>query len=120
MSHPVHRRRALLAAVTFGLIAFGASLPGRFGPRKPATGAARADEAQGIFHGVGTVTGVDADGGALSVDHGAIPGFMDAMEMTYKVRPAGLVAGLKKGDRIAFAIEGSSYTIVEISKVEGK
>ena len=120
MPHPVPRGRALLAAATSGLVAFGALLHDAGGKRTLTFGVARADEAPKIFHGVGTVTGVDADGGALSVDHGDIPGFMDAMEMTYKVRPAGLAAGLKKGDRIAFGIEGSSYTIVEISKVTGK
>jgi hypothetical protein len=48
---------------------------------------ATADEAAKIFHGVGTVTAVDAASGVLAVDHGDIPGFMDAMEMSYKARP---------------------------------
>ncbi len=52
---------------------------------------ASADEAPKIFHGVGTVTGVDAASGVLTVDHGDSPGFMDAMEMAYKVRPAFII-----------------------------
>lgn len=78
---------------------------------------AMAGDAPKIFHGVGTVTAVDAASGVLTIDHGDIPGFMDAMEMAYKVQPASLADGLTKGDRIAFGVDGKTYTIVEITKV---
>ena len=76
---------------------------------------AMSDEAK-IFHGVGTVTGVDMASGVLTVDHGDIPGLMDAVEMAYKAPPASLAQGLQKGDKIAFGVDGKTYTIVEINK----
>ena len=93
-------RRSILAAATIWITAL-----------------ASAGEAPRIFHGVGTVTAVDSASGALTVDHGEIPGFMDPMEMAYRVRPAALADGLRKGDKIAFGVEGETYTIVEIRKV---
>jgi Cu/Ag efflux protein CusF len=80
---------------------------------------ARADEsaATGIFHGVGTVTEVIAKSGAITLDHEAIPGFMDAMIMTYKVDPPSLSAGLHVGDKIAFDIDAGRYAIIAIKVV---
>ena len=78
---------------------------------------ARAGEAQTLFRGVGTVTEVNTPSATITVDHGEIPGYMQAMEMAYKVNPPALVDGLKTGDRIAFTIDGKTSTIVEIRKV---
>jgi len=78
---------------------------------------AGADEsaATGVFHGVGTVTEVIAKSGAITLDHEAIPGFMDAMIMTYKVDPPSLSAGLHVGDKIAFDIDAGRYAIIAIT-----
>ena len=80
---------------------------------------ANADEsaATGVFHGVGTVTEVIAKSGAITVDHEAIPGFMDAMIMTYKVDPPALSAGLRVGDKIDFDIDAGRYAIIAIKVV---
>ncbi len=110
-------RVARLVATTVALATFGVPVPDFSVSRAPAIAEARADEAAKIFHGVGTVTAVDANSGVLTVDHGDIPGFMDAMEMAYKVRPIALSKGLQKGDKIAFGVDGQSYTIVEIQRV---
>ncbi len=34
--------------------------------------------------------------------------------MAYSVRPVSLAKGLKKGDTIAFGVDGKTYTILEI------
>jgi Cu/Ag efflux protein CusF len=82
-----------------------------------AGGMAQAQEApKKIFHGVGDVTGIDADAGLLQLNHEAIPGLMDAMEMQFDVKPASLLQGLKKGDRVAFDIDGASLAILSVHK----
>jgi len=83
--------------------------------------AANAEESvsSGVFHGVGTVTEVIAKSGAITLDHEAIPGFMDAMIMTYKVDPPALSAGLHVGDKIEFDIDAGRYAIIAITVVSG-
>ena len=84
------------------------------------TSAAVAQEsaASGVFHGVGTVTAVDAAKGWLTLDHKAIDGFMGAMEMMYRVEPARLTAGLRVGDRVAFDIDAGRYAIVGVKVLD--
>jgi Cu(I)/Ag(I) efflux system periplasmic protein CusF len=116
MSERVVRAAALslVVAATLGVAAFGAPAPILAVIRSAAFAEAHAAEAPKIFHGVGVVTAIDAESGALTVDHGDIPGLMDAMEMAYSVRPVSLAKGLKKGDTIAFGVDGKTYTILEI------
>ena len=98
----------LLAAV--GLVVGLASFSG---------GAANAGDAatNAVFHGVGMVKGVDRAKGWLTIDHEAIPNFMAAMEMTYRVEPPRLVDTIQVGDRVAFDIDGGRETIVGVSIV---
>jgi Cu/Ag efflux protein CusF len=79
------------------------------------TGAAAAGE---IYHGSGTVTAVLPRVHQLVIDAGDIPGYMSAMEMNYAVEPAGLLDGLKAGDRIAFDIDGKTLAIVRITVIK--
>ena len=117
MSQRVGFSAGFVAVAATTLAVFGVTASDMRAGRPLAVVEARADEAPKIFHGVGTVTAIEPGSGVLTVDHGDIPGLMDAMEMAYKVRPATLGDGLKKGDRIAFGVEGATYTIVEIQKV---
>ncbi len=48
----------------------------------------------------GKVVSVDAAKGSVVLDHEAIPGFMDAMTMSYKLKDANLASELHPGDRI--------------------
>jgi Cu/Ag efflux protein CusF len=73
-------------------------------------------EAAKIFHGVGTITGIDSASGSLTINHAAIPGLMEAMEMSYETKPAKLLEGLKIGDKVDFALDGKSLTILEVSQ----
>ena len=59
--------------------------------------------AQGkTFHVRGKV--VAADGTRVTLDHEAVPGFMDAMTMSYKVRDPNVVSELHPGDQIVAKI----------------
>ncbi len=80
---------------------------------------ARAETAQAkIFHGTGKITGLDAAAGLALIDHENIPGLMDAMEMQYEVKPASLLDGLRKGDRVTFDVDGATLVIHAIAKVK--
>jgi manganese oxidase len=80
---------------------------------EPAPGAAAKS-----FQGVGTVVAALPRLGRLVVNHPEIKGFMPAMEMSYAVEPAGLLDGLKHGDKIEFTIDGPSSTITAVKVIE--
>lgn len=48
----------------------------------------------------GQVLEVRADIGEIRIDHEAIPGYMDAMAMSFKVKDRGLLAGKSRGDMV--------------------
>ncbi len=48
----------------------------------------------------GKIVSVDAAKGMIVLDHEAIPGFMDAMTMPYKLKDASVASELHPGDRI--------------------
>jgi protein SCO1/2 len=48
----------------------------------------------------GRIVSVDAAKGMVMLDHEAIPGFMDAMTMPYKLKDPGVASELHPGDRI--------------------
>jgi protein SCO1/2 len=52
----------------------------------------------------------------VTLDHGAIPGFMEAMTMSFPVKDAAILSGLEQGMRVKFRIEvdGSAYAVVSI------
>ena len=53
------------------------------------------------------------DGQAVQIDHEAIPGEMDAMEMAFRVADPSLLDGLAPGDKIAFRVD-STLKIVAV------
>ncbi|WP_246742674.1 copper-binding protein [Microvirga splendida] len=51
----------------------------------------------------GTVEKVDAGGGKVTIDHGAIPNLnMDAMTMVFRAQDPAILQGVKEGDKIQF------------------
>jgi len=64
-----------------------------------ANGAATAGELK-TFPVRGKIVRVDAATGMIVLDHEAIPGFMDAMTMPYKLKDPGVASELHPGDRI--------------------
>jgi protein SCO1/2 len=53
------------------------------------------------FHLKGKVVSIDQRANMANVDSEAIPGFMDAMTMPYRVKPEGELGRLRAGDAIA-------------------
>ncbi len=60
------------------------------------------------YEASGMVLSVDAAHGTLLISHDAIPGYMDAMTMPYRVADPSLLQGLKPGDKIDFTLVVSS------------
>ncbi len=75
------------------------------------------EAASGVFAGHGIVIAVQPGTGALTIRHGDIKGFMDAMEMMYKVKRPDLSAGLRAGDEIDFEIDAAKYEILDVTVV---
>jgi Cu/Ag efflux protein CusF len=74
-------------------------------------------QAPKLFHGVGIITAVDAKSGLIRLDHEAIPGLMDAMEMEYEAKPARLAEGLAVGDKIDFTVDGRTLAVLDVKKL---
>ena len=74
-------------------------------------------QSQQMAVGEGKVIAVVPGSSQLVVDHKAIPGFMDAMTMGYRVEPASLLGTVKAGDAIRFTIDTQQKAIVTIEKL---
>ncbi len=108
-------------AVSAGLLpAPGADFASRREPVTPMDTVCHArieKAAAGVFHGVGVVTEIDDATGALTLDHEDIIGLMPAMVMMYRVANPSLGRALKVGDRIAFDLDGTTYTILGVKVI---
>lgn len=62
----------------------------------------------------GTV--VSVEGELVLIDHEDIPGFMDAMTMTFRVTDPALLEGIEEGSRVRFrvVVDGAVYSIDHI------
>jgi protein SCO1 len=49
----------------------------------------------------GKIVSVDAAKGSIVLDHEAVPGFMEAMTMSYKLKDSSVISELHSGDRIS-------------------
>ena len=103
------------AVIVVGSIALAVGALGGASPEAAAS--TLMASAAGVFHGVGVVKAINRAKGWLTIDHQAIPGFMEAMEMMYRVEPPRLVDGVEIGDRIAFDIDGGRETIVGVKRL---
>jgi protein SCO1/2 len=70
----------------------------------------------------GTVVAVAPDSGTVNLDHEEIPGLMAAMKMEYQVQDAGMLHGLKPGDRVSGRLQArdGDYLIVTLEKQTGR
>ncbi len=64
----------------------------------------------------GRVVGENIESGELEVDAAAIPGFMDAMTMPYKVKNPAVLRKVKRGDQITgtLAVDGNGAVIEDL------
>jgi protein SCO1/2 len=53
----------------------------------------------------GKIVSVDSVNGSVELDHEAVPGFMDAMVMTYKLKDPSVASELHPGDRITATLQ---------------
>ncbi len=77
---------------------------------------ALAQPAKGKSHTLeGKVEGVQTD--RLTVNHGKVEGYMDAMTMPYKVDKPDILKTVKVGDRISATVYDGDYTLYDVHVV---
>jgi protein SCO1/2 len=71
-----------------------------------------------VYDVKGTVVAVDPAAKTLELDHEEIPGYMQAMRMTYPVADAKLLEGLSAGDSVLgkLKVGSRSYTLTSLAK----
>ena len=75
-----------------------------------------AQQAKGKSHTLeGKVEGVQTD--RLTVNHGKVEGYMDAMTMPYKVDKPDILKTVKVGDRISATVYDGDYTLYDVHVV---
>lgn len=79
-----------------------------------------------VANGRGIVTSVDPQNGRVTISHGPIPalGWTTPMTMTFTLREASMLRGLRKGLRVDFSIrqqpDGRGYVIERIAPESGR
>ena len=63
----------------------------------------------------GKVEGVQAD--RLTVNHGKVEGYMDAMTMPYKVDKPDTIKQVKVGDQISATVYDGDYTLYDVKVI---
>jgi protein SCO1/2 len=94
--------RVAVGLILLPMLLAGCKQPGN-GAATSGSGAANGATAAGelkTFPVRGRIVSVDAAKGMVMLDHEAIPGFMDAMTMPYKLKDASVASELHPGDRI--------------------
>ena len=77
---------------------------------------ATAQQAKGKSHTLeGKVEGVQTD--RLTVNHGKVEGYMDAMTMPYKVDKPDILKQVKVGDRISATVYDGDFTLYDVHVV---
>ena len=77
---------------------------------------ATAQQAKGKSHTLeGKVEGVQTD--RLTVNHGKVEGYMDAMTMPYKVDKPDILKKVKVGDRISATVYDGDFTLYDVQVV---
>ena len=77
---------------------------------------ATAQKAKGKSHTLeGKVEGVQTD--RLTVNHGKVEGYMDAMTMPYKVDKPDILKQVKVGDQITATVYDGDYTLYDVHVV---
>ncbi len=95
-----------------GVMARGAPLP--------ASAAAAAPAAAGVYRTTGVIVEIEAD--SLTLDHAPVPALKwPAMTMPFKLGDKALASGLKKGQSVEFSFDkqGEDYRITAIAPMSG-
>src|ERR1039458_1287648 len=73
-----------------------------------------ADSAYKTYHLRGKVVSTNASTGEVTLNHEAIPGFMEAMTMPYKLRDLNILSELHAGDVITADLQVSQRSDAEV------
>ena len=121
--HPAHpEATAAPAPPPSHTLAYGASdrpapQPGMSMAQAQHSAPSTPQQSQPTVVGEGKVVAVVPSSNQIVVDHKAIPGFMDAMTMGYRIEPPSLLEGVKAGDSVRFTIDTRQKTIVKLEKL---
>ena len=109
-------KRILNMVLGVGLLVAGGSAATELGARPEQVGT----NVQ-TFRAQGVVKELEADGRTVVIAHEAVPNYMEAMTMPFKVKEPRELAGLRPGDKIFFRLEvtDSESWVEGISKVKG-
>lgn len=66
--------------------------------------AGASDQQPRSYQARGIIKALDADGKSVVIQHEAVPGYMDAMTMTFEDKNPGELSGLRPGDSVAFRL----------------
>jgi Cu/Ag efflux protein CusF len=71
---------------------------------------------EGPHRGHGVVREVHPERSEVVIQHGDIPGFMEAMTMGFRVEDPRMLGGIEPGEDVDFAVkyENGEYTITEL------
>lgn len=110
-----------ILALVSALFATATALPALAQHNHGAHGAKPTSTAAADEMADGEIRNIDAAKGALLIRHGVIKSInMGAMTMEFKLKEPSMAAGLKKGDKVRFAVEmqGQNLVISKIQKVD--
>jgi protein SCO1/2 len=88
--------RRILTSTFFALFVLAGCHSGQKPPSQP-----ESSQNFKVYHLRGKVVSSDAAKGEVTINHEAIPGFMDAMTMPYKLKDASILGELHPGDVVA-------------------
>lgn len=111
------RTMLITLTVALGMFACGSG-------NTPPTEEAAASEAETPsgpkqYRARGGIEAIDVDAGTVTIAHQDIPGFMNAMTMTFDVKPPSLLEGYSAGEYVEFLIvveADGTYYITEIGE----
>jgi Cu/Ag efflux protein CusF len=105
--------RSLIISMTAAVMLFAACSSGSDAKKR-----ADAPEQEIVYAVRGVVKKVDPAAGKLTIDHEAIEGYMQAMEMELDAEDTALSADPKPGERVEFELRrvGSRLTVISLKK----
>lgn len=104
---------SIFAAIFVSMMLF-AACSGGSDAKKPAD----APQQEIVYKVRGVVKKVDAEAGKITIDHEAIEGYMQAMEMEFDAEDGAMSADAKPGDKVEFELRrvGSKLTVISLKK----
>jgi len=103
MRQTIHSTLAIACVLALGACSSGSK------QHEPPPATAAPAKAQRTFSLRGKVVSIDRPGKTVTIDHEAIPGFMDAMAMPYAVKDVHQLDNISPGESITATLTGGAY-----------